>query len=66
MLIPWALFLAFKAQAGQFDLNFYLVQALEHVAGAPNLTLLGLNMRDGLKMKGRLRRARRPQPATAI
>ena len=32
------------------------VQALELVAGATNITLLGLNMRDGLRMKGRLRR----------
>jgi hypothetical protein len=35
------------------------VQALELAAGAANITLLGLNMRDGLKMKGWLRR----QPA---
>jgi len=35
------------------------VQALELAAGAVNITLLGLNMRDGLRMKGRLRR----QPA---
>lgn len=32
------------------------VQALELAAGAVNIKLLGLNMRDGLKMKGRLRR----------
>ncbi|MCO5130464.1 MAG: hypothetical protein M9932_07845 [Xanthobacteraceae bacterium] len=55
VLIPAALFLAFKARAGAFDTVFYAVQALELVAGAANLTLLGLNMRDGLKMKGRLR-----------
>jgi hypothetical protein len=33
----------------------YTVQALELAAGATNITLLGLNMRDGLTMKGRLR-----------
>ncbi|WP_413875831.1 hypothetical protein [Albidovulum sp.] len=55
VLIPAALFLAFKAGAGEFDTVFYAVQALELVAGAANITLLGLNMRDGLKMKGRLR-----------
>ncbi|WP_108681157.1 hypothetical protein [Methyloceanibacter sp. wino2] len=55
VLIPAALFLAFKARAGEFDAVFYLVQAVELVAGAVNITLLGLNMRDGLKMAGRLR-----------
>ena len=56
VLIPAALFLAFKARAAEFDTAFYAVQALELVAGAANITLLGLNMRDGLKMRGRLRR----------
>jgi hypothetical protein len=56
ILIPAALFLAIKAQAGEFDPIFYMVQALELAAGATNITLLGLNMRDGLKMKGRLHR----------
>ncbi|MEM7226641.1 MAG: hypothetical protein AAF495_26960 [Pseudomonadota bacterium] len=56
VLIPSAVFLAYKAQAGAFDASFYVVQGLELLAGAANLTLLGLNMRDGLKMKGRLRR----------
>ncbi|HUB64905.1 MAG TPA: hypothetical protein VL996_10770 [Methylocella sp.] len=56
VLIPSALFLASKARAGEFDTSFYAVQALELVAGAANITLLGLNMRDGLKMKGRFRR----------
>lgn len=55
ILIPAALFLAFKAKAGEFDTVFYAVQALELVAGAANITLLGLNMRDGLSLKGRLR-----------
>lgn len=59
ILIPSALFLASKARAAEFDTSFYTVQALELAAGAANITLLGLNMRDGLKMKGWLRR----QPA---
>ena len=57
VLIPAALFLASKAKAVEFDAVFYAVQALELVAGATNITLLGLNMRDGLRMKGRLRRS---------
>lgn len=32
------------------------MQLLELIAGVTNITLLGLNMRDGLKMKGRFRR----------
>lgn len=56
VLIPAALFLAYKASHAEFDSVFYAVQAVELTAGAANITLLGLNMRDGLKMKGRLRR----------
>lgn len=59
ILIPSALFLASKARAAEFDTGFYAVQVLELAAGAANIVLLGLNMRDGLKLKGRLRR----QPA---
>lgn len=54
VLVPAALFLAYKARHAEFDSVFYAVQALELVAGATNITLLGLNMRDGLRMKGRL------------
>jgi len=56
VLIPSALFLASKARAAEFDGVFYGMQALELAAGAANITLLGLNMRDGLRMKGWLRR----------
>jgi len=59
ILIPSALFLASKARAVEFDASFYAVQALELAAGATNIMLLSLNMRDGLKMKGWPRR----QPA---
>lgn len=57
VLIPCALYLAAKARAGEFDAAFYAVQALELIAGAANITLLVLNMRDGLKMKRRTRPA---------
>jgi hypothetical protein len=56
ILIPAALYLALKARAADFGIGFYIVQALELAAGATNITLLGLNMRDGFRMKGRLRR----------
>jgi len=58
VLVPAAVFLAMRAQAGRFDGVFYAVQALELAAGAANLALIGLNIRDGLRL-GRLRR--RPQ-----
>lgn len=57
VLIPSALFLSARAEAGTFDTAFYAVQALELVAGAVNLVLLGLNLRDGRRMTaGRRRR----------
>jgi hypothetical protein len=56
VLIPAALFLASKARNAEFDAAFYSVQAVELIAGAANITLLALNMRDGLRMTGRLRR----------
>ena len=56
ILIPSALYLASKAQAGEFDTAFYAVQVLELAAGATNIMLLALNMRDGLTMTGSFRR----------
>lgn len=50
VLIPAALFLASKAKAGEFDATFYTVQALELIAGAINIALLGLSMRDGMAL----------------
>jgi len=50
ILIPAALFLASKARAGEFDTIFYVIQGVELIAGATNITLLGLGMRDGMKL----------------
>jgi hypothetical protein len=52
VLIPCALVLNRWAAVGAFDSTFYLVQGVELLAGAANLTLMGLNSRDGLKMSG--------------
>ena len=58
ILIPAAVFLAAKAQAGAFDTRCYAVQGGELLAGATNRLLLGLNIRDGRRMTaGRRRRA---------
>jgi len=55
VLVPCAIFLSRWASAGEFDTTFYSVQALELLAGATNVTLLALNVRDGLRLAGRLR-----------
>ena len=54
ILIPAALYLSALASRGEFDGIFYSVQAIELIAGAINLTLMSLNIRDGLRLTGRL------------
>ncbi|MGS2722112.1 hypothetical protein ACVBEJ_00055 [Porticoccus sp. GXU_MW_L64] len=56
VLIPCAIFLNQWASAGLYDTRFYTVQAIELLAGAINLTLMSMNMRDGLMMTGKLKR----------
>ena len=53
VLLPSAFVLARMATAGQFDAGFYALQSLELVAGAVNIALLTLNMRDGLRLSGK-------------
>lgn len=55
VLVPCAIFLNRWAAAGSFDTTFYVVQAIELLAGPINLVLMALNVRDGLRMAGRLR-----------
>jgi len=62
VLVPCAIFLNRWAAASTFDTTFYVVQAIELLAGATNLVLMGLNVRDGLRMAGGLRAT---TPATA-
>lgn len=59
VLAPAAIFLHVKASAGNFDTVFYVVQAMEVAAGGTQLSLLILNMRDGLRLSGKLKKARR-------
>jgi len=61
VLIPAALYLATLASRGDFGPLFYGVQAIELVAGAVNLTLMSLNIRDGLSLTAR-RRVREGRP----
>jgi len=60
VLLPCAIVLDRWAAVGRFDTTFYIVQAIELLAAATNLMLMGLNVRDGLRMAGRLRA---PAPA---
>lgn len=55
ILIPCAVLLNLWASAGVLDTRFYVVQAIELIAGAVNLTLMALNMRDGFRIRGRFR-----------
>lgn len=54
VLLPTAIFLEHRAASGLFDGIFYVVQGLELIAGATNLTLMSLNMRDGLRLSRKL------------
>lgn len=57
ILVPCAIFLNRWAAVGTFDTTFYWVQGLEFLAGVTNLGLMGLNIRDGLKMSGAFRKS---------
>lgn len=53
ILLPAAVFLRMKALAAEFDSLFFAVQGIELLFGAIQLTLLSLNFRDGLRLRGR-------------
>jgi len=55
ILIPCAIYLDHVASFGAFDTSFYVIQGVELIAGAVNLVLMGLNIRDGMKISGRFR-----------
>jgi hypothetical protein len=52
ILLPCAIWLAWRANGGHFDTAFGVVQLIELAAGAANLRLLLLNLRDGLRLSG--------------
>ncbi|QND67236.1 hypothetical protein HB777_27125 [Mesorhizobium loti] len=51
VLVPSAFLLSSLAAAGRFDSLFTIVQTIELAAGATNIALLSLNMRDGLSLR---------------
>ena len=54
VLLPCAYFLSSRASAGMFDTLFYGVQAVELVASTVCVAMIGLNIRDGLALRGRI------------
>ncbi len=51
VLLPAAIYLDILASQQLFDTNFYIIQALELIAGATNITLIFLNIRDSKNIK---------------
>lgn len=66
ILVPCAIVLQRLAADGQYTSMFYALQVLELIAGAVNLTLMGLNIRDGLRMTRRRRAARTGGPGAVV
>ena len=64
ILLPCAIVLNRLAASGTFDTTFYVLQSIELLAGAINIMLMGLNMRDGLLLSGRLRKKERRVTST--
>ncbi|MHA1522772.1 MAG: hypothetical protein ACTSY1_00040 [Alphaproteobacteria bacterium] len=50
VLLPASIFLVLRATQLNFDPWFVAIQAMELVAGAANITLLSLNMMDGVRL----------------
>ena len=53
ILLPAAFFLSARAQNNNFDAIFIAVQIIEMIAGAINIALILLNMRDGIALAKR-------------
>ena len=58
VLVPCVVYLARSASTEDLGVTFYAVQVIELVAGATNITLLVMNIRDGMRLTGRLRARR--------
>lgn len=54
ILLPAALHLQHLAGLGTYNTLFYLIQGVELLAGAVNLVLMSLNIRDGLRFSGKI------------
>lgn len=64
ILLPSAFFLARWSAAGNFSTMFFMVQALEIAASTVVIAMIGLNIRDGMALTGRIaKRGRTDAPA---
>lgn len=50
ILMPCAFYLRYLAIYEQFEISFYIVQIIELIAGAVNITMLTLNIRAGVML----------------
>ncbi|MCO4745035.1 MAG: CDGSH iron-sulfur domain-containing protein [Proteobacteria bacterium] len=57
LLVPASGFLWYRASAGVFDPLYYGVQSIELAGQAFCFVMIGLNIRDGLALRGRIRKA---------
>lgn len=64
VLTPCAIALQQLSSAGEFGTTFTLVQILEFIGGAVNITLMSLNLRAGLQLTGRI--GQRPVGAVEV
>lgn len=53
VLVPCAIALQRLSASGDFGPVFYAIQLVELAGGAVNITLIGLNIRDGRRLAGR-------------
>ena len=58
VLVPCVLYLGTTSSTSGLGTYFYPVQGIELVAGAVNITLMSLNVRDGLRLTRRFRARR--------
>ncbi|PJE97071.1 hypothetical protein CUT44_11730 [Streptomyces carminius] len=66
VLVPCAITLRIFADDGRFDTTFAVVQAVEFLGGAVNITLLGLSARDGRLLTAAARRRKRQAATVAV
>lgn len=58
VLAPCAILLQGLAADGDFGRTFTILQVVELLGGAANITLMSLNLRDGMLLTGRIRHRR--------
>lgn len=56
ILVSLAIYLFYRATDNRIDKTFLLVQIIELIFGTINLTLIGLNIKAGMKLSGRKKR----------